>query len=155
MSRPVLLLLGLAACLVSAGCLGPALGSDTTPEPTPEPTTVPTSQATATPGGTNSDGETKTTPCMCVDDPLELWNRYEGNVTVTAVNLDGGDDVEQTLTETGRYEFEDRFEPTAEYRLEIRVDGELVWERPLENYERYHLRVNASGGVEVVSYSVV
>ncbi|MCT9096921.1 hypothetical protein [Haloarchaeobius sp. HME9146] len=153
MSRPALLF-GLAVCLVSAGCLGPALGADTTTEPTREPTTVTTSQATTTPAETNAVGET-TTPCMCVEDPLELWNRYEGNVTVTAVNLDGGDDVEQTLTETGRYEFEDRFEPTAEYRLEIRVDGELVWERPLENYERYHLRVNASGGVEVVSYSVV
>ncbi|WP_435364050.1 hypothetical protein [Haloarchaeobius sp. DYHT-AS-18] len=153
MSRPVLLL-GLAVCLVSTGCLGPALGSDTTTGPTGEPTTVTTSQATTTPGEANSDGET-TTPCMCVEDPLKLSNRYDGTVTVVATNPDGGSGFEERLTEVGTYGFDDRFEPTADYRVEIRVDGEVAWTKTVEDYEYYHLRVNSSGGVEVVSSHVV
>jgi len=159
-TRRVLVATMLGVVLILAGCMatGPS-ASPGTDQPRassssrttaagctlPETQTVTTTTATPTSSGTGQ-----------LPGGVSITSTYDGTLSVVLVYEPEGADV---TTLARRYE--DGRSPGnlgpemvdwADYRVVIRADCEVVWDRTVNDYESIDLRIGEDGNVEIVGF---
>lgn len=132
--------------VLATGCLGVPTG----------PTTPSSAGTTTTPAPTATPGEF--VPENAVSDRLILRTRAETSVRVVAKLPRKGNQTVFDRTyppEAGEVTLPPSNETTADYYVQIYVDGELEWEKVISSAAEYELVVHEDGSVEVIGVAEV
>ena len=128
----------IALMMLLAGCSG------YNPSTTPETDTGPFTEPDVHPGLTAN---------------LDIQNLALApvHITITERHENGrGIVLDRTYNDRTTIEFEEKdvFRENGEYRVEIRVNGTIEWNRTVKHFESYELRVENNGTVAVVTHAV-
>jgi hypothetical protein len=128
----------IALLMILAGCSG------YNPSTTPEGDAGPFTEPDVHPGLT-----------AAVD--IQNLARAPVNITITELHENGrGVVLDRTYDDRMMIEFDEKdvFRENGEYRVEIRVNGTVEWNRTVQHFESYELRVENNGTVAVVSHAL-
>ena len=147
-------LLGLSASAL-AGFAGCSTANSTTETPITD-----TETGTTTPSATQATATTDSCipyePVAGLDLTVPEWSNTSAHLTVTTVE-NGTTIVNRTVTAGERvvYDGSNRvFEPRTEYRVAIRVDESVRWNRTLSPKVRQNLEVERNGSVTLESMPI-
>lgn len=153
------LLLLLCLLVATTGCIAPSGGGPVTNTTTETPITD-TETGTTTPSATQATATTDSCipyePVAGLDLTVPEWSNTSAHLTVTTVE-NGTTIVNRTVTAGERvvYDGSNRvFEPRTEYRVAIRVDESVRWNRTLSPKARQNLEVERNGSVTLESMPI-
>ncbi|WP_424019255.1 hypothetical protein ACOZ4N_07215 [Halorientalis pallida] len=115
-----------------------------------DPTTAPESDAGAF-------TEPDVHPGLTATVDIQNLARAPVHITITELNENGrGVVLGRTYDDRTTIEFDkkDVFRENGDYRVEIRVNGTIEWNRTVQHFESYELRVETNGTVSVVTHAV-